>query len=132
MKSGVQGLSLTQQQKIENNIEISRESDGGGDFRGKTNAFQKSQINILLREKIELRKKVFHNIRKLDHIKTLQKSGEYSQYKEELKRSSHIGDEIIYKHKERIRELSCARIAAIYDVSQTLVSKMEAKMKRKT
>ena len=131
MKSGIQGLSLTQQQKVVNNIQRSREADRVGDFRCKINDFQKSQINILLKEKIELRKKVFHNMRELENIKTLQKSKKYPHLKEELERASHVADEVIYKHKERIRELSCARIAAIYDVSQTLVSGMEAKIKRK-
>ena len=131
MKSGIQGLSLTQQQKVVNNIQRSREADRAGDFRCKINDFQKSQINILLKEKIELRKKVFHNMRELENIKELQKSKKYPHLKEELERASHVADEVIYKHKERIRELSCARIAAIYDVSQTLVSGMEAKIKRK-
>ena len=133
-KSGTQGLSLTQQTKIMAAIQRSRDNDRVGEFyetgEGMLNKRKTDEINILLRDKIILAGKLNHNRYELNTILRMQSSGKYPEMEKELERKSHIGDEVIYNQQQRIKELSCARIAAIFDISQQAVTVMESKLKR--
>jgi len=133
-KSGVSGLSFAQQEKIMLAIQKSRDNDRVGEFYekgvGMLNKQQSAEINKLLRDKIILSGKLNHNRYELNTILRMQKSGKYPEIEKELETKSHIGDEVIYNQKERIKELSCARIAVIFDVSQQAVATLEGKLKR--
>ena len=133
-KSGVQGLSCSQQERIKKAIQRSRDNDRVGEFyetgEGMLNTSKTDAINNLLRDKIILAGKINHNQYELNTILRMQKSGKYPELEKELERKTHIGDEAIYNQKERIKELSCARIAIIFDISQQAVASMESKMKR--
>jgi len=78
---------------------------------------QTADINILLKEKYELMEKLKHNKKEVINIEELQDSGKHPELEKELNEKLCIGDEAIYNQKERLKELSGARIAAIFDVS---------------
>jgi len=136
MKSGVQGLSFSQQKKIEQAIQRSRGNDMFCEFYEKgenmLNRQQTTDVNILLKEKCELMQKLKHNKKEVFNIEELRRSGKYPELEKELSEKLCIGDEAIYNQKERLKELSGARIAAIFDVSQQSVASLEGQMKRCT
>jgi len=135
MKSGVCGLSYTKQQQVLNAIKISRGNDRICEFYEKGENMlttkQTTDVNILLKEKCELIRNLKHNREEVLNIEELQDSGKYPELEKELNEKLCIGDEAIYNQKERLKELSGSRIAAIFDVSQATVASLEGQMRRR-
>ena len=90
-----------------------------------------AEIDEMLKTKISLAKKLKHNKSELQNIEELKCRGKYPELEKELNEKLCIGDELVYNQKESLKELSCPRIAAIFDVSQQTIASREGKLKRR-
>lgn len=124
------------QQQILQLIKESRYNDKNYNLEAKMGTLRKlteqdaEEINNKLRIKIKEKKKLIHNERELTLIDIERSKNNPAIPKKELDEMFNYGDEGIYKQKELIRELSCPRLAAIYNVSPNTIHTMEGRIKR--